>query len=206
MVHFPQLVTEFAAFTTLTMAQDSPIPPKMTLLYSMEALLGERFSLGPVPTGQERIVNPIVGGTFKGPKMKGEFVSQHPGVHHRYCSPGSLDVSPTYDVIPFPHPYRSYQHHVGTILPTGSDWRLTDAHGAIRPDARYNLRIDDGTNVYIQTEGFPLPDGRTMLRGKFETGSNGTYAWLNDVVGVGVLKRSGTTAVRIEMWHAEPGA
>jgi len=38
-----------------------------------------------------------------------------------------------------------------------------------------------------------------MLRGKFETGSNGTFAWLNDVVGVGVLKRNGTSAVGIEM-------
>jgi hypothetical protein len=55
--------------------------------------------------------------------------------------------------------------------------------------------------VVVVTEGFPLPDGRTMLRGKFETGANGTYAWLNDVVGVGVLKRNGTTAVRIDMWH-----
>ncbi|MBJ7413594.1 MAG: hypothetical protein JHD15_25015 [Phenylobacterium sp.] len=77
--------------------------------------------------------------------------------------------------------------------------------GAIRPDARYNIRTHDGVNVFVQTEGFPLPDGRTMLRGKFETGRNGSYAWLNDVVGVGVLRREGTSAVRIEMWHAEPG-
>jgi hypothetical protein len=40
-----------------------------------------------------------------------------------------------------------------------------------------------------------------MLRGKFEAGRNGTYAWLNDVVGVGVLKRDGTSAVKIDMWH-----
>jgi hypothetical protein len=53
----------------------------------------------------------------------------------------------------------------------------------------------------VVTEGFPLSDGRTMLRGKFETSANGTFAWLNDVVGVGVLKRSGTTAVKIDMWH-----
>ncbi|KAF2832665.1 hypothetical protein CC86DRAFT_401416 [Ophiobolus disseminans] len=145
------------------MAQSDPIAPKMTLLYSMTALLGNRFSLGPIPTGQERIVIPITGGTFKGPRMN------------------------------------------GSVLPTGSDWRLTDANGAIRPDARYNLLTDDGTYIYIQTEGFPLPDGRTMLRGKFEAGSNGTYAWLNDVVGVGVLRREGTSAVVIEMWHATPG-
>jgi hypothetical protein len=45
-----------------------------------------------------------------------------------------------------------------------------------------------------------------MLRGKFETGRNGTYAWLNDVVGVGVLKRNGTSAVRIDMWHVSTNA
>ena len=43
----------------------------MTLLYRMEAKLGERFSLGPVPNGQERIVIPIVGGTFEGPRLSG---------------------------------------------------------------------------------------------------------------------------------------
>jgi hypothetical protein len=92
-------------------------------------------------------------------------------------------------------------NHPGTVLNLGADWRLTDAQGVIRPDARYAIRTNDGTNVVVVTEGFPLPDGRTMLRGKFETGSNGTYAWLNDVVGVGVLKRNGTSAVRIDMWH-----
>jgi hypothetical protein len=44
----------------------------MTLIYSMEAKLGNRFSLGGVPGGQERIVIPIVGGTFKGPKISGK--------------------------------------------------------------------------------------------------------------------------------------
>jgi hypothetical protein len=92
-------------------------------------------------------------------------------------------------------------NYPGTVLNLGADWRLTDAQGVIRPDARYAIRTNDGTNVVVVTEGFPLPDGRTMLRGKFETGSNGTYAWLNDVVGVGVLKRNGTSAVRIDMWH-----
>ena len=65
-------ITALAAVTTLTMAQSAPEPPQMTLIYHMEALLGERFSLGSIPTGQERIVIPIVGGTFKGPRISGE--------------------------------------------------------------------------------------------------------------------------------------
>lgn len=65
---FASLLTSFAMATTNT---TDPQPPTMTLLYRMEAKLGERFSLGPVPNGQERIVIPIVGGTFEGPKLSG---------------------------------------------------------------------------------------------------------------------------------------
>jgi hypothetical protein len=66
-----------AAFFTMAqvLAEDAPIAPKMTLLYSMNALLGDRFSLGPIPTGDERIVIPIVGGTFNGPRLNGTCAS-----------------------------------------------------------------------------------------------------------------------------------
>lgn len=72
-----RFLTPLAALTTFThyvMAQKSSDlqPPTMTLLYHMEVQLGDRFSMGPVPNGQERIVIPIVGGTFKGPKLQGE--------------------------------------------------------------------------------------------------------------------------------------
>ena len=71
-MHLLKSLAAFAAFATFTMATDeAPVPPQMTLLYSMEALLGERFSLGPIPTGNERIVIPIIGGTFKGPRLNG---------------------------------------------------------------------------------------------------------------------------------------
>lgn len=40
-----------------------------------------------------------------------------------------------------------------------------------------------------------------MLRGKFEAGTNGTYGWLNDVVGVDVLRPNGTNRVLIDMWQ-----
>lgn len=52
-------------------AQEAPVAPKMTLIYSMVALLGERFSLSPITTGDQRSVIPIVGGTFKGPRIEG---------------------------------------------------------------------------------------------------------------------------------------
>jgi len=91
---------------------------------------------------------------------------------------------------------------IGKVLNLGADWRLTDAQGAIRPDARYNIQTDDGTFIYVMTEGLPPgADGRTMLRGKFETSTNGTAAWLNNVAAVGVLTRNGTESVLIDMWQ-----
>jgi hypothetical protein len=52
------------------------------------------------------------------------------------------------------------------------------------------------------TEGLrPGDDGRTMLRAKFETATNGKYSWLNDVAAVGVLTRNGTQSVLIDMWQ-----
>ncbi|KAL6702631.1 hypothetical protein ACN47E_001300 [Coniothyrium glycines] len=164
-MRFLHTITFFAVSIASTMAQTAPSPPELTLLYSMEALLGDRFSLGPVPNGQERIVIPIVGGTFKGPRLSGK------------------------------------------VLNLGADWRLTDANGAIRPDARYNIQTDDGTNIFVQTIGLPPGnDGRTMLRGQFETATNGSYAWLNDVAAIGVLTRNGTKSVLIDMWQATPAA
>jgi hypothetical protein len=75
-MHFLTSLAAFVASATLVMAQEAPVAPKMTLLYSMDALLGDRFSLGPIPTGQDRVVIPIVGGTFKGPRMNGKSVPQ----------------------------------------------------------------------------------------------------------------------------------
>jgi hypothetical protein len=68
-------LTVLAAIATATKAQNAPVAPSMTLLYSMACDLGERFSIGPVPNGQERIVIPIVGGTFKGPRISGSQIS-----------------------------------------------------------------------------------------------------------------------------------
>lgn len=79
-----------------------------------------------------------------------------------------------------------------------------DAHGNSRPDTRYNLQTDDGAIIYVQTNGPTLKDGRILLSGKFETDSNGTYSWMNDVVAVGILNVNGTNQVLIDMWQATP--
>jgi hypothetical protein len=50
--------------------------PSLTLVYRLEAVLGEPLDLGEVSQGHRRIV-PQIGGTFEGPDMKGKLV---PGV------------------------------------------------------------------------------------------------------------------------------
>src|SRR4029077_394431 len=50
--------------------------PRLTLVYRLEAVLGEPLDLGEVSQGHRRIV-PQIGGTFEGPDMKGELL---PGV------------------------------------------------------------------------------------------------------------------------------
>jgi hypothetical protein len=94
---------------------------------------------------------------------------------------------------------------IGKILNIGADWLLVDRRGNARPDTRYNLQTDDGEYIYVQTEGPTLADGTILLRGKFETDTNGTYAWMNDVVAVGVLKTDGPDRVLINMWQANVG-
>jgi hypothetical protein len=96
------------------------------------------------------------------------------------------------------------EHCAGRVLNIGADWLLVDARGNARPDTRYNIQTDDGTYIYVQTQGPTLGDGRILLQGKFETSANGTYAWLNDVVAVGVLTVNGSSEVLIDMWQATP--
>jgi hypothetical protein len=84
-MHFLSPLTIIATLATSTTAQNVPIAPSMTLLYSMAADLGDRFSLGPVPTGQERFVIPIIGGTFKGPRLSGSQI--YPFMNPRLTTP-----------------------------------------------------------------------------------------------------------------------
>jgi len=55
----------------------SPLPaPQLSLVYRLEAVLGEPLDLGDVSQGHRRIV-PQTGGTFSGPELNGRLV---PGV------------------------------------------------------------------------------------------------------------------------------
>ncbi|RTE79162.1 hypothetical protein BHE90_006338 [Fusarium euwallaceae] len=119
--------------------------PSYEFLYTVNASLGERWPVGDYGQGS-RVVIPITGGTFNGPRLS------------------------------------------GTINNLGADWGLTDSKGVFFPDTRYNLRTHDGADIFIQTAGPTQPDGRTLLRGIFQTG-HPDYEWLNYIVAIGVLQR-----------------
>jgi hypothetical protein len=80
-MRFFSLLVALTTVTIPTMAQNTPTPPTMTFLYHMDADLADPFTLGgPIPIGDERVVIPIIGGTFRGPKISGESTSyQHLG-------------------------------------------------------------------------------------------------------------------------------
>ncbi|KAH7080978.1 hypothetical protein FB567DRAFT_501150 [Paraphoma chrysanthemicola] len=117
---------------------------------------------------------------------------------------GAVPTGQSRTVIPIVGGFFKGPRMSGKVLNLGADWLLTDAHGTARPDTRYNIQTDDGTYIYVQTEGPAISEGQVMLRAKFETGVNGTYAWLNDVVAVGILTVAGESKVLIVMWDIKP--
>lgn len=70
-----------------------PAPPGLSFLYSLNCTLGTQIPVGTGPRGT-RIVIPIVGGTFQGPKLKGRLALD-------YC-PASLHFTSIH-FTPRPH-------------------------------------------------------------------------------------------------------
>jgi hypothetical protein len=55
------------------MSSDHLPEPRLTLVYRLEATLGEPLDLGETPQGHRRIV-PQTGGTFTGPQLRGKLL------------------------------------------------------------------------------------------------------------------------------------
>lgn len=99
--------------------------------------------------GGGRLVVPVLGGTFEGPRLKGSVVS-----------------------------------------PSG-DWILERPDGSRVLDVRVLLETDDAQVIYVSWRGiaYPLPGGGLFARilPVFETRAQ-KYAWLNNVISVGVYR------------------
>jgi Protein of unknown function (DUF3237) len=101
------------------------------------------------PPGAGRLVVPVAGGSFEGPRLK------------------------------------------GTIVPPTGDWIVERTDGSRVLDVRALLQTDDAQTIFISWRGvaYTQSDGSLFARilPMFETQS-AKYAWLNNVVGVGVYR------------------
>jgi hypothetical protein len=133
------------------------------LLFDMQAEVRERYSIENTPRGTRLNVS-VAGGTFTGPKLK------------------------------------------GTILPGGGDFAIVRPDGVVEIDVRITLRADDGQHIYMTYRGLNTQraeSAQRIQRGEavsateryfritpyFET-SAAQYAWLNNIVSVGVWTHS----------------
>ncbi len=85
--------------------------PRLTLVYRLEATLGQPLDLGETAHGHRRIV-PQTDGTFTGPEISGRLL------------PGA-----------------------------SADWQLLLADGTVLADIRYTLQTDDGSLLYVRSQG-----------------------------------------------------
>ena len=120
--------------------------------------------VGVTPFGQRRLV-PVSGGTFEGTRLR------------------------------------------GTVLPrTGADWLLERADGSFQQDVRLMLQTDDAALISMTYRGVRRASAEVagrLARGErvdpgqyylriapfFETAAASPYAWLNNIVAVGVGER-----------------
>lgn len=132
-------------------------------LFTIQMTLHPVQDLGATPMGQ-RIIVPVSGGSFEGERLRG---------------------------VVLPH--------------AGSDWLLRRADGTFQQDVRLALQTDDGVLIGMSYRGVRHASAEVsarMARGErvdpsqyylrtapfFET-SGARYAWLNNIVAVGVGER-----------------
>lgn len=95
----------------------------------------------------------------------------------------------------------------GDILPGGADFALRLPDGAYAIEARYCLRLTDGTPLMITNAGRmqPMPDGSFQGRTRATIEApQGQHAWLADAVlfGTAWAEPDDETRVFIELWQA----
>lgn len=156
-----------------------PSAPALTYLFSANITSGATVPIGSTPWG-DRVFEPIVGGSFSGPKLSGKT--------HEEGAAKLLRHSPRKCTAKL-NPISS-----GTVASGGVDWGLVDANGGFSPDVVYVLQTHDGGNILVRERGH-APNLFLL----FETGSD-KHDWLNSVVayGLGVQTKDG---VSLNVWQ-----
>ena len=142
-------------------------------LFTLTATVSPPRDFGVTPRGTRRFVA-AVGGSFEGPRMRGE------------------------------------------VLPDGGDWLLARADGVLEQDVRITLRTDDSAYIYVRYAGIRHAPPEVLARLQrneavdpgeyyfriapiFETGAE-RYAWLNEILVVGVGERLPPNGVRYDIF------
>jgi len=89
----------------------------------------------------------------------------------------------------------------GVVMSPGGDWIVRRPDGSSVLDVRVVFVTDDGESIYVSWRGIAYTAEGGSLHARilpmFETGST-KYHWLNNVVSVGVYRRTvGTVAYRV---------
>ena len=138
---------------------DGKRPLRYELLFEMDVELEAPQEIGVTPGGTRRIYY-VKSGTFEGPRLR------------------------------------------GTVLPGGGDWLILRPDGTMVLDIRATLKTDDGDLIYTNYRGYiylppqaqaKIKEGQSLEWSDyyfrtapfFETSSD-KYAWLNNVLAVGV--------------------
>ena len=142
--------------------------PKLEFFCDLQVELDSIRELGAGRAGQRRII-PIIGGRASGP------------------------------------------HFSGKVLNLGADWQTIFADGLAELDTRYAIETDDGATIEVVNDGFRhgppeviaaigrgekvAPDQYYMrTHARLETG-DAQYAWMNNLLFVGVGAREASTVV-----------
>ena len=100
----------------------------------------------------------------------------------------------------------------GEVLPGGADWQLVRADGALEIDARYSLRVADGTLIHVRNRGIFVLEpnaesgqnpGRVYVRTvpELEAPLSSPHAWLNRSVFLGTLELRPPSSVVVAMYR-----
>ena len=143
-------------------------------LCTMSGTVAAPRDMGAAPRGVRRFY-PVIGGSFEGPRLRGE------------------------------------------VLPDGGDWLIARPDGVLEQDVRLTLKTDDDAFIYVRYAGIRhaspevlarLAGGETVDANEyyfrvapvFETGAE-RYAWLNNILAVGVGERLPPNIVRYSIFE-----
>ena len=91
----------------------------------------------------------------------------------------------------------------GRVLPHGGDWAVEHADGSMSIHARYFIEAADGTVIGVDNSGVwreRLGDAPYFVTTPVFTVGEGTHAWLEHCVFVGMARETSETNVTIDVY------